>query len=74
MAARWIGTTKEGDLSLGRELSDFIEEDRAPFGQLKAPEAKLNCPCKRALLIAIASSTVCQNVSTKVGFWEAARV
>src|SRR5260370_42023358 len=29
--------TQERDLRLGRKLSDFIEENRASFGQLKAP-------------------------------------
>ena len=28
---------QESDLGLGRKLSDLVEEDCAPFGQLKAP-------------------------------------
>jgi hypothetical protein len=32
-----LQNTQEGDLGLGRKLSDLIEEDRASFGQLKAP-------------------------------------
>src|SRR5713226_5017036 len=33
----FLQNTQESDLCLGRKLSDFIEEDRASFGQLKAP-------------------------------------
>jgi len=31
-----LQNTQQGDLGLGRKLSDFIQEDRASFGQLKA--------------------------------------
>src|SRR6266481_1815259 len=33
----FLQDTQESDLCLGRKLSDFIEEDRASFSQLKAP-------------------------------------
>jgi hypothetical protein len=33
----FLQNTQESDLSLGRKLSDFIQEHRASFGQLKAP-------------------------------------
>src|SRR5260370_34427017 len=33
----FLQNTQESDLCLGRKLPDFIEEDRASFGQLKAP-------------------------------------
>ena len=40
----FLQNTQERDLSFGRKLSDFIEEDRASFGQLKAPYASLSAP------------------------------
>src|SRR5258706_332538 len=33
----FLQNTQKSDLGLGRKLSDFIEEDRASFSQLKAP-------------------------------------
>src|SRR4029077_12945184 len=33
----FLQNAQKSDLRLGRKLSDFIEEDRASFGQLKAP-------------------------------------
>src|SRR5580704_11448548 len=33
----FLQNAQKSDLGLGRELSDFIEEDCASFGQLKAP-------------------------------------
>ncbi len=33
----FLQNVQERDLSVGRKLSDFIEEDGASFGQLKAP-------------------------------------
>jgi hypothetical protein len=33
----FLQNTQQSDLCLGRKLSDLIEEDRASFGQLKAP-------------------------------------
>src|SRR6266478_10069877 len=33
----FLQNTQQSNLSLGRKLSDFIQEDRASFGQLKAP-------------------------------------
>ena len=35
----FLQNTQASDLSLGRKPSDFIEEDRASLGQLKAPYA-----------------------------------
>src|SRR5713101_2892212 len=32
-----LKNTQESDLGFGRKLSDLVEEDRASFGQLKAP-------------------------------------
>jgi len=32
----FLQNTQQSDLGLGRKLSDFIEEDRASFSQLKA--------------------------------------
>src|SRR5229473_1350709 len=48
----FLQNMQERDLGLGRQLSDFIEEDRASFGQLKAPQAPLSCPREGALLVA----------------------
>src|SRR6202035_819558 len=48
----FLKNTQESDLGLGWKLSDFIQENRASFGQLKAPYATLNCPGKGALLMA----------------------
>src|SRR5260370_16441152 len=47
----FLQNMQERDLGLGRELSDFIEEDRAPFGQLKAPQAPLISPRHAPLLL-----------------------
>src|SRR6266478_9291580 len=47
----FLQNTQESDLCLGRKLSDFIEEDRASFGQLKAPYTALSCSCEGALLM-----------------------
>src|SRR5260370_36783400 len=48
----FLQNTQESDLRLGRKLSDFIEEDGASFGQLKAPQAPLSCPGEGPLLMA----------------------
>src|SRR5229473_6381650 len=48
----FLQNTQERNLGLGWKLSDFVEEDRASFGQLKAPQAPLSCPCEGALLMA----------------------
>src|SRR5260370_623868 len=48
----FLQNTQESDLCLGRKLSDFVEEDRASFSQLKAPQAPLSCPGEGALLMA----------------------
>src|SRR5260370_5960353 len=48
----FLQNMQERDLGLGRELSEFIEEDRAPLGQLTAPQAPLSCPREGALLMA----------------------
>src|SRR6266481_2602685 len=48
----FLQNTQESDLCLGRKLSDFIEEDRASFGQLKAPQTPLSRPREGALLMA----------------------
>jgi len=33
----FLQNMQQSDLGLGRKLSNFIEEDRACFGQLEAP-------------------------------------
>src|SRR6202041_1549176 len=48
----FLQNPQQSDLGLGRKLSDFIEEDRASFGQLKAPQAPLSSPREGALLMA----------------------
>ena len=48
----FLQNTQESDLGLGRKLSDLIEEDRASFGQFKAAQTLLSCPCEGALLMA----------------------
>jgi hypothetical protein len=48
----FLQNTQVSDLSLGRKASDFIEEDRASLGQLKAAQTLLGYACKGALLMA----------------------
>jgi len=39
-----LQNAQEGDLCLGRKLTDFIEEKRASLGQLEATNAALQSP------------------------------
>ena len=48
----FLQNPQESDLGLGRKLSHLIEEDRAPFGQLKAPNTPLSCSREGAFLMA----------------------
>ena len=48
----FLQNAQKSDLGLGRELADFVEEDRTAFGQFKAPYTPLRGPRKRALLMA----------------------
>src|SRR5229473_4985831 len=48
----FLQNMQERDLGLGRKLSDFIQEDRASFSQLKAPQSSLGRPREGALLMA----------------------
>src|SRR5260370_41634664 len=48
----FLQNMQERDLGLGREPSDLIEENRAPFGQLKAPQPRAGVPREGALLMA----------------------
>src|SRR5258707_1862371 len=40
----FLQNAQKSDLGLGGKLSDFIEEDGASFGQLKAPQKPLGSP------------------------------
>src|SRR4029077_2763149 len=44
--------TQEGNLGLGRKLSDFIEEDRASTGQFKTTQTPLGGAREGALFMA----------------------
>src|SRR5260370_14099926 len=48
----FLQDTQESDLGLGGKLSDFIQEDRASFGQLEASQAPLSLPPESPLLLA----------------------
>src|SRR5260370_37218938 len=48
----FLQDTQESDLGLGGKLSDFIQEDRASFGQLEASQTPLSRPPESALLMA----------------------
>src|SRR5438046_7944805 len=47
-----LQNTQESDLGFGRQFSNFIEKDRASFGQLETSHTPLGCPRKGALLMA----------------------
>jgi hypothetical protein len=42
----FLQNAQESDLALGRKLSDFIDEDRAPFGNSKRPKRRWVAPVK----------------------------
>ena len=44
--------SQQRDLGFGRQFSDFIEEERAPFGQLKAAQTALQSTGEGAFLMA----------------------
>jgi hypothetical protein len=48
----FLQDSQQSDLGFGWKVSNFVEEDRASFGKLKAPYPPLSCPRKSALLMA----------------------